>query len=336
METVTKGYLTKCLWKLHPGSCCIEYVLEHASLQWRHTSIMASQITGEWYGNYDIIMWDVAVHGRDLHLVKPTLGPPKNFQHLTRAEEVITPLRIGHTKATKSHILSRGPPTVCHHCGQTLTIDHMVLECAVLQECRDEYYTVDSLNTLFETIPETCIVEFLREAGFFYLIWYNLLTSTSPQTWTILSELSNMFREWEQLWGTFTWVGRLMCTEGSVVAKQIQSNQSCVIPTYQRHYYSRSVCIVIVFLECKFTLDFDRWPDTSQHGKRFHFLTSSWFVTVCFGSIGLNSVLHSNFSVLCKETQFLYTFISMLLIVLVSLIWFWYLVHLYFFIFHLS
>ena len=55
---------------------------------------------------------DVAVHGRDLYLVKPTLGPPIKFQHLTRAEEVvITRLRIDHTKATKSHILSRGPPT---------------------------------------------------------------------------------------------------------------------------------------------------------------------------------------------------------------------------------
>ena len=77
--------------------------------------------------------WDVAVHGRDRYLVKPTLGPPKKLQHLTRAEEVvITRLRIGHTKATKSHILSRGPPTRCHHCGQTLTIDHMLLECALL------------------------------------------------------------------------------------------------------------------------------------------------------------------------------------------------------------
>ena len=83
--------------------------------------------------------WDVAVHGRDLYLVEPTLGPPNKFQLLTRAEEVvITRLRIGHTKATKSHTLSRGPPTGCHHCGQTLTIDHMLLECALFQECRDE------------------------------------------------------------------------------------------------------------------------------------------------------------------------------------------------------
>ena len=77
--------------------------------------------------------WDVAVHGRDIYLMKPTLEPPKKFQHLTRAEEVvITRLRIGHTKATKSHILSRGPPTVCHHRGQILTSDHMLLGCAVL------------------------------------------------------------------------------------------------------------------------------------------------------------------------------------------------------------
>ena len=116
--------------------------------------------------------WDVSIHGRDLYLLKPTLGPPKRFRHLTRAEEiVITWLRIGHTKATKSHILSRGPPTACQHCGQTLTIEHILLECTVLQQSRDEYYTVDSLRTLFETIPEACIIEFLRKAGFYNVIW---------------------------------------------------------------------------------------------------------------------------------------------------------------------
>ena len=74
--------------------------------------------------------WDVAVHGRYFYLVKPTLEPPKKFQHLTRAEEVvITRLRIGHTKANKSHTLSRGPPRVCHHCGQTLTICSWSVQC---------------------------------------------------------------------------------------------------------------------------------------------------------------------------------------------------------------
>ena len=129
--------------------------------------------------------WDMAVHGRDLYLWKPTLGPPKKFQHLTRAEGVvITRLRIGHTKATKALNLSRGPPTTCHYCGQTLTIDHMLLECALLRESLDEFYTADSSNTLFDTIPETYIVEFPREAGFFYLIW-TVRHSIQYLTWTI-------------------------------------------------------------------------------------------------------------------------------------------------------
>ena len=72
------------------------------------------------------IKWDVSIHGRDLYLLKPTQGPPKRFRHLTRAEAVvITRLRVGFTKATKSHILSRGPPTACQHCAQT--IEHILL-----------------------------------------------------------------------------------------------------------------------------------------------------------------------------------------------------------------
>ena len=108
-----------------PTGKCPLYRLETTS-QILHSAVGSNQV-------------GVAVHGTDLYLVKPTLGPPTKFHHLTRAEEVVlTWLRIGHTKATKSHILSRGPPTACHHCGQTVTIDHMLLECALLQECSDE------------------------------------------------------------------------------------------------------------------------------------------------------------------------------------------------------
>ena len=43
------------------------------------------------------------------------------------------------------------------HGGQTLTIDHIVLESAVLQERRVESYTANHFETLFEKIRETCI-----------------------------------------------------------------------------------------------------------------------------------------------------------------------------------
>ena len=35
------------------------------------------------------IKWHVAVHGRCVYLLKPTLAPPKKSLHLTRAEEVL-------------------------------------------------------------------------------------------------------------------------------------------------------------------------------------------------------------------------------------------------------
>ena len=140
----------------------------------------------------------------DFYLLKPTLGPPKKFQCLTRTEEVvITRLRIGHTKATKSHILSRGPPTTCHHCGQMLqTIDHMLLECAALQDIRDEYYTADSLETLCEKIPETCIVD--------SSIWYELSKVINCK-WPYLCRTTNM------------------SCRTCVVVKQIQSNPDHLI-----------------------------------------------------------------------------------------------------------
>ena len=48
------------------------------------------------------IKWDISIHSRYLYLLKATLGPPKRFRHLTRAEEVvITWLRIGHYQGHK-------------------------------------------------------------------------------------------------------------------------------------------------------------------------------------------------------------------------------------------
>ena len=115
--------------------------------------------------------WNTSMKGRALYELKPKLGPPKTFDNLTRAEEVIiTRLRLGHTRATHSHLLSRSPPATCHHCGEVLTTKHMLLECAALQQMRDRYYQVDTMKTLFGAVPERDIVEYLREAGYYYLI----------------------------------------------------------------------------------------------------------------------------------------------------------------------
>ena len=65
-----------------------------------------------------------------------------------------------------------------------LTIGRILLYCAVLQESCDEYYTADAFNILLEIVLKTCIVEFLQEAGFFYVIW--MITPLQFITWIIL------------------------------------------------------------------------------------------------------------------------------------------------------
>ena len=76
----------------------------------------------------------------------------------------------GHTKAVNSSILSPGLSTAFHHYEQTLAIDQMLLQCAILQESRNKYYTVDALKTFFGTIPRPCILQFLSETLILYVI----------------------------------------------------------------------------------------------------------------------------------------------------------------------
>ena len=144
------------------------------------------------------------------------------------------------------HILSRGPPTTCQHCGQTLTIKHMLLECTVLQQNRDEYYTVDSLGTLFETFPEACIVEILTEAGLFYLIWMAIypeqpliqISHQATRFWARFNpsnttRFCNLFIELNQIWENPTCEGRLICPGGHVLSlnkcNPIQNDRDTII-----------------------------------------------------------------------------------------------------------
>ena len=113
----------------------------------------------------------VFVHGRNIFFLKLTVSTPNKFQPLNRAEEfVITCLRISHTNAIKSHILSIASPTTMPHCEKSLAIDHMLLECALLQESREEYYISKSLKTVFEKIPTTRDRDFPKMLDF--PVWY--------------------------------------------------------------------------------------------------------------------------------------------------------------------
>ena len=60
---------------------------------------------------------------------------------------------------------------VCHHCGSTLSREQILLECGTVQELRDKFYEADSLTSIFKCVRPLAIIEYLKEAGFFHLIW---------------------------------------------------------------------------------------------------------------------------------------------------------------------
>ena len=97
-----------------------------------------------------------------------TLAPPKKFQYITRTLEVIIiPLRLGHAKATKSHIFSWGPQTTCHHGARLWPFTVCSL--------RVQHYIIVVMNTIQLThwkfyLRRLLIVE-KWNFWFFYPIW---------------------------------------------------------------------------------------------------------------------------------------------------------------------
>ena len=130
------------------------------------------------------IKWGVAVHGRDLYFIKPTLGPPKKFQHLTRAEEVVITDFVSAIQRPPSPISCPGDhqllvtivvntdhwpyaPGVCSVTGMSWWILHSWLI---------EYPLWDNSRDLHSEIP--------ARSGILLSDMMQLI-STSPQTWTI-------------------------------------------------------------------------------------------------------------------------------------------------------
>ncbi|XP_057654757.1 uncharacterized protein LOC130893013 [Diorhabda carinulata] len=57
--------------------------------------------------------------------VKPWKGSPKS-----RADQIkIDRLRLGHTKATHSHLFNRENPPICETCNENLNVEHLLLNC---------------------------------------------------------------------------------------------------------------------------------------------------------------------------------------------------------------
>lgn len=73
-------------------------------------------------------MWDKTLS--KLKTIKTDIRPWNSSSRDNRREEVVLArIRIGHTRLTHLHLITKEPPPRCQHCGNTLTIAHILQQC---------------------------------------------------------------------------------------------------------------------------------------------------------------------------------------------------------------
>ena len=77
-------------------------------------------------------------------------------------------LRIGHSRLTHSYFLSGDDSPTCQSCGIPLTVKHILVQCANLQDIRERYFTVSSLADLFDRVDNHTVIDFIKETHFYH------------------------------------------------------------------------------------------------------------------------------------------------------------------------
>ena len=78
---------------------------------------------------------------KKLHLIKPHLGNWPPISKTRHTQVTLCRLRIGHTHSTHSYLLSGGDPPSCDHCGDPLTLLHILLQCRELDALRKKHFS---------------------------------------------------------------------------------------------------------------------------------------------------------------------------------------------------
>ena len=90
-----------------------------------------------------------------------------NVKHLNRHDgTVLKRLRIGHARATHLCFLCKESPPECDFYLCRLTVHHMLLECALFNAVRQQYFSATSLAELFQTATDRLILDFIKAIGF--------------------------------------------------------------------------------------------------------------------------------------------------------------------------
>lgn len=94
--------------------------------------------------------------------VAPHIGIHLPMPDERREQVVINRLRIGHTRLTHQYLLKKEPPPICLNCNTQLTIKHLLTECPMYEEQRQETKLGESIKSQL-TSNLTRVLQFLKD-----------------------------------------------------------------------------------------------------------------------------------------------------------------------------
>lgn len=108
------------------------------------------------------LKWDN--YNSKLSEVKPTIKPWKCIPGKRFEQVILTRLRLGHTRLTHEHLLSRNAIPNCEACNTEVTVKHLLLECTKYATERRRWQVP---NTIQATLGEDCnssnLLNFLKD-----------------------------------------------------------------------------------------------------------------------------------------------------------------------------
>ena len=93
--------------------------------------------------------------------------PSGAFCNTRKEDTVLNILHIGHSYFTHSFLWKKEDLPVCLACNKTITVKHLLIECADLLEVRKKCFEERSL---FRSVNPEKIFDYLKEIGMFYKV----------------------------------------------------------------------------------------------------------------------------------------------------------------------
>lgn len=111
--------------------------------------------------------WINSPKGTDLKQIRKNTYERNPTKKLTRKDQiVITRLRIGHTKITHEHLISKKEKHKCENCDMEMSREHIILQCPYLSDLRKEHKLANDICAILSK-PEqmTRLISFLNRCN---------------------------------------------------------------------------------------------------------------------------------------------------------------------------